>query len=142
MIDSRSYHYTIDELKDYIKLVEYKAKKKGYKNLGIRFYLGVYPPNFPKTKMHGMQTMFLVPTGTKQSKNHSSFSIIPKAYAQDQEGEDPNETINSTSEEEETEENYDQHEGESYERHEDAEEDDLPIMNFSQMRPPPKEEDQ
>lgn len=58
--ECREFWWSIDELEKYIKYVKKKAKKKGYKNLGLRFYLGKYGKHQHE---HEHVTMFMTPTG-------------------------------------------------------------------------------
>jgi hypothetical protein len=59
--DTREFWFSLDSLKKYIAYVEYEAKKKELRNLGVRIYFGAYPPNsnYPDA---GFSTVFIVPT--------------------------------------------------------------------------------
>ncbi|NER13921.1 hypothetical protein GWK08_10750 [Leptobacterium flavescens] len=85
--DCREYWYSLNDLQDYIDYVKKKAKKKGYKtkDLGLRIYLGTYPPT--KDKHDGLSTVFLAPTVKK--------SQPPKSQGKDgsTDGDDDQENI-------------------------------------------------
>lgn len=73
--DSRSYWYSVEELEGYINYIKTQGKRNGFKNLGIRIYMGQYHDtklidDRQKPEYKGLQTIFMVPTsGDEQSKN-------------------------------------------------------------------------
>jgi hypothetical protein len=74
--DTREFWFSLDSLKRYIEYVEYEARNKDVKNLGIRIYFAAYPQNstYPDA---GYSTVFLVPTAQKdRSQVRQSFAPI------------------------------------------------------------------
>ncbi|NAS30063.1 hypothetical protein GTQ40_03690 [Flavobacteriaceae bacterium R38] len=67
-VDCREFSYSIKELEEYIAFVKHEAKEKGYKkkSLGLRIYLGTYPPE--GDKHDGLSTVFITPTGKKKNR--------------------------------------------------------------------------
>ncbi len=59
----RDFSWSLEELEDYIAYVKSEAKEKGYKDLGLRFFMGKYEDDEEK----GDVTMFIAPTGTKEN---------------------------------------------------------------------------
>lgn len=62
--DTREFHWTVDELQEYLDYVKDKSKILGVKKPGIRVYLGAYPKHKCK-KGKGLSTVFFAPTGAK-----------------------------------------------------------------------------
>ena len=58
--ECREFWWSLEELDEYIHYVKKEAEEKGYKNLGLRFYLGKYDKDQNK---HEDVTMFIAPTG-------------------------------------------------------------------------------
>lgn len=67
--ECREFWWSIEEMEEYIKYVKKKARKKGYKNLGLRFYLGKYGKHQHE---HEHVTMFISPTGA-----HVKETLLP-----------------------------------------------------------------
>lgn len=67
--ECREFWWSIEEIEEYIKYVKKKARKKGYKNLGLRFYLGKYGKDQHE---HEHTTMFIAPTGI-----HAKEALLP-----------------------------------------------------------------
>lgn len=64
--ECREFWWPIEEIEEYIDYVKSQAKEKGYKNLGLRFYLGKYGKK--KSKEDEQTTMFIAPTGVLTDK--------------------------------------------------------------------------
>ncbi len=78
--DSRSYWYSLEDLENYLNYVKTMGRKKGYKNLGIRIYLGKYPKGekiSPKQKdgSQGYQTIFMIPTAEVVLENSERATV-------------------------------------------------------------------
>lgn len=69
--DNRSSWWSIEDIQNYINHAEHQAGELGYNMDGLRVYLGSYPDAKGET---GLTTMFIVPTGTK---NTSQGSMLP-----------------------------------------------------------------
>ncbi|WP_010522471.1 hypothetical protein [Aquimarina agarivorans] len=76
MQDSREVWFSLERMKEYIKYVEATADKEGYKELGLRFYFGVYPDT---NENIGYTTLFAVPTTTSipGGKSHIQSNLVP-----------------------------------------------------------------
>ncbi|KZS41687.1 hypothetical protein AWE51_20020 [Aquimarina aggregata] len=61
--DAREFHWSVKELRKYLKYVKKQSKKQGIKNPGIRIYFGAYPKEQCKMD-RGYATAFLAPTGS------------------------------------------------------------------------------
>jgi len=61
-VDCREFWYSIEELENYFAYIKQEAGEN-YENLGIRIYLGTYPPT--EKRHDGLTTVFLAPTGKK-----------------------------------------------------------------------------
>ncbi len=72
--DSREVWFSLDRIKKYIDYVEKEADKNGYKELGLRFYLGAYPDT-KETK--GFTTLFAVPTTTSIKPQKATNYFMP-----------------------------------------------------------------
>ncbi|WP_010179397.1 hypothetical protein [Aquimarina agarilytica] len=76
--DSREIWFSLDRIKKYITYVEKEADKKGYEELGLRFYLGVYPDTKDNK---GFTTLFAVPTTTSIKKDpKAGYFMQPPAH--------------------------------------------------------------
>lgn len=66
--DTRDFWFSLDSLKKYIEYVEFEAKKRGKKDLGIRVYFAAYPENsdYPDP---GFSTVFMVPTARDEGSD-------------------------------------------------------------------------
>ncbi|ETN95681.1 hypothetical protein [Zhouia amylolytica] len=56
--EARDFWWSVEEVEEYIAYVKAEAAKKGYENLGLRFFMGKYDDG---TK-NGQTTMFMAPT--------------------------------------------------------------------------------
>lgn len=79
----RDFWWSLEDIEQYISYVKEEAAKKGYENLGLRFFMGKYDDG---TK-DGQTTMFIAPT-----KNAKPVSQESAKSASD-DGNDDNETI-------------------------------------------------
>src|SRR5690606_14508146 len=59
--ECREFWWSLEEIEEYIDYVKSEAKEKGYKNQGLRFYLGHYGKNKSKDNEH--TTKYKAPTG-------------------------------------------------------------------------------
>ena len=87
--ECREFWWSLEELEDYIKYVKKKAKKKGYKNLGLRFYLGKYGKDVhvhEDGEEHEDMTLFIAPTGVHSTKTLTPIkrAVGAKAAAEDE----------------------------------------------------------
>ncbi|MFV0540710.1 MAG: hypothetical protein ACK5MZ_05660 [Aestuariibaculum sp.] len=64
--DNRSVYWNLKDVEDYITHAKKASKTLGYNMTGLRVYLGVYGESTPKSQS-GLTTMFMVPTGTKNT---------------------------------------------------------------------------
>lgn len=90
MPDSRAYWYSLEDLEGYINYVKTEGAAKGYKNLGIRIYMGEYPENGgfdPRQdpKYNGYQTVYLIPT-QNNSETEKSVQKLVQARSEDPDG--------------------------------------------------------
>ncbi|WP_024771318.1 hypothetical protein [Aquimarina macrocephali] len=77
--DTREFHWSVEELQEYLKYVKKKSKKQGIDNPGIRVYLGAYPKG--KCKMDkGYSTVFLAPTGAPAGEMGKGGDSAPNNY--------------------------------------------------------------
>ncbi len=77
--DTREFHWSVEELQEYLKYVKKESKKQGIDNPGIRVYLGAYPKG--KCKMdRGYATIFLAPTGAPAGEMGKGGSGAPNNY--------------------------------------------------------------
>ena len=89
--ECREFWWSMEDLEDYIKYAKKKAKKKGYKNLGMRFYLGKYGKHHDEHESdedhdHEHVTLFMVPTGVHSTKKLTPITktVGAKAAKQDE----------------------------------------------------------
>ena len=75
-VDTRSSHWTLETIENYLAYAKNQADSLGYNMTGITVYLGVYGKNTDETK-NGLTTMFLVPTGVEARSQASSFMLPP-----------------------------------------------------------------
>ena len=77
--DTREFVFELSRLKQYIAYVENYAEEKGYSDLGLRFYLSAYPPEF-----HGNEktetTIFIAPAAkegpfNREYRSHSKLNF-------------------------------------------------------------------
>ena len=68
--DNRSSWWSIEDIQSYINYAENQAGELGYRMDGLRVYLGSHPNAHGET---GLTTMFIVPTGTKNTSKGSLF---------------------------------------------------------------------
>ncbi|WP_411894921.1 hypothetical protein [Winogradskyella sp. A2] len=73
--DNRSSWWSIEDIQNYINYSENQAGELGYKMDGLRVYLGSYPAK--PGEMSGLTTMFIVPTGTKNTSQGAVFALQP-----------------------------------------------------------------
>ncbi|MCA0133183.1 hypothetical protein [Winogradskyella alexanderae] len=73
--DNRSSWWSIEDIKDYIKYADKQAGELGYTMDGLRVYLGSYPAT--PGEMAGLTTMFIVPTGKKNTSQGAVFALQP-----------------------------------------------------------------
>lgn len=71
--DNRSSWWSIEDIQNYINYAENQAGELGYTMDGLRVYLGAYPNAKGET---GLTTMFIIPTGTKNTSQGSVFPIF------------------------------------------------------------------
>lgn len=77
--DTREFHWSVEELQEYLKYVKKQSKKQGIDNPGIRIYLGAYPKE--KCKMNkGYTTLFLAPTGAPAGEVGKGGGSAPNNY--------------------------------------------------------------
>lgn len=76
--ETKSFWWSLEDLKNYFAYAESEANKKGYNVTGMRLYLGAYP------EKNGENTLFFAPTGYKMSST-ASFSNI---FAAQEDGDD------------------------------------------------------
>lgn len=76
--ECREFWWPLEEIEEYIAYVKDEAAKKGYKNLGLRFYLGKYEGKKRQT------TLFIAPTRKGEEKkrgfgenNENCYDIPP-----------------------------------------------------------------
>lgn len=69
--DNRSSWWSIEDIQDYINYAENQAGELGYTMDGLRVYLGAYPDTKGQT---GLTTMFIIPTGVKNTSQGSFFT--------------------------------------------------------------------
>src|SRR5690606_32961524 len=69
--ECREFWWSLEEIEEYIDYVKSEAKDKGYKNLGLRFYLGHYGK--VKSKHEEQTTMFIAPTGVHAKESLASL---------------------------------------------------------------------
>lgn len=81
----RDIWFDLDELKQYIYYVETQAKKKGYKNLGLRIYFGAKDQLGQDGKVYPRQTVFFVPTAnpTADTKTQTGGAQLSVKAEQD-----------------------------------------------------------
>lgn len=60
--ECREFWWPLEDIEEYIAYVKEEAAKKGYKNLGFRFYLGKYDGE------KGQTTLFIAPTREGEEK--------------------------------------------------------------------------
>ncbi len=76
--DSREVWFSLERMKKYIKYVEEEAEKNGYKELGLRFYLGAYPDT---EENKGLTTLFAVPTTTSiKREKKANYFMAPASH--------------------------------------------------------------
>lgn len=73
--DNRSSWWSIEDIQNYINYAENQADELGYKMDGLRVYLGSYPAK--PGEMAGLTTMFIVPTGKKNTSQGAVFAVQP-----------------------------------------------------------------
>lgn len=116
--------YQLSVLESYLQTVKQTAANLNYDipSMGIRIYNGRYPVGFPiADSLIGKNTVFLIPVGHKNGVDKIDHkgtgfiqNLIPKAYAQSPNPEDPD---------------FDPRFLEELE--------DMPILDYSQLIPPP-----
>lgn len=62
--DTREFVFELSRLKQYIAHVEHYAQEKGYQDLGLRIYLGAYPPGFHQNEKTET-TIFIAPAAKR-----------------------------------------------------------------------------
>ncbi|WP_281988112.1 hypothetical protein [Aquimarina aggregata] len=83
--DTREFHWSVKELKKYLKYVKKQSKKQGIKNPGIRVYFGAYPKEQCKMD-RGYATVFLAPTGAPAGEGkdgdsaQNNYNLEPLNY--------------------------------------------------------------
>ena len=83
--DTREVHFSLKQIKEYIEYVERETEGKGFENLGLRVYFGVYPPKDKNKDSLGLSTVFIVPTATNAKDVESNNkNIISKLVLQNQ----------------------------------------------------------
>lgn len=70
--DNRSSWWSLEDIQDYINYAENQAGELGYSLDGLRVYLGSYPDKDGET---GLTTMFIIPTGKKNTAKGGLFSM-------------------------------------------------------------------
>ncbi|WP_282042870.1 hypothetical protein [Winogradskyella flava] len=70
--DNRSSWWSIEDIQNYINYAENQAGELGYTMDGLRVYIGAHPNVDGQT---GLTTMFIVPTGTKNTSKGSMFTF-------------------------------------------------------------------
>ena len=70
--DNRSSWYSLQDVRDYLNYAEGQARGLGYTLTGVRVYLGAYPESGGQP---GYTTMFLAPTGVKETSNGSMINF-------------------------------------------------------------------
>lgn len=80
--DANAVWYSLEELQNYINYIKDQGNQKGYIVDGIRFYLGVYPPNEPNGRA-GLTTIFLSPTGQLVQTNGVKISLMAQQTGSD-----------------------------------------------------------
>ena len=61
---TRSVWFPLNQIKEYIKYTDSIAQEKNYRDLGLRFYFGVYDENYKKEEDIRETTLFYLPTTT------------------------------------------------------------------------------
>lgn len=70
----RDFWWSLEEIESYIAYVKEEAAKKGYENLGLRFFMGKYDDS---TK-DGQTTMFIAPTQSSIDVSLKTAETISK----------------------------------------------------------------
>lgn len=82
--DNRSSWFALSEVEAYLAYAKQQTSDLGFTMDGLRIYLGSYPDSKAST---GLTTMFLVPTGTKNTSQGAFFSL-PQGGSPDIDGGD------------------------------------------------------
>lgn len=80
--DDRSAYWPLEDIENYISYAKKHASSLGYTMSGVRVYLGVYGKNAGQIKKD-LTTMFIVPTGNKNTSKASSLSLFLPPSNQD-----------------------------------------------------------
>ncbi|MFV9550820.1 hypothetical protein [Algibacter sp. PT7-4] len=71
----RSVWWSLKEINEYLSYAQAKSDTLGYKMTGVRVYLGNYGKNGKPGKKN-RNTMFIVPTGPKNTSKASSLNVL------------------------------------------------------------------
>ncbi|UOB17708.1 hypothetical protein [Abyssalbus ytuae] len=69
--ECRDFWWSLEDIEEYITYFKVEAAAKGYKNLGLRFYLGKYDSD--NDGYPDQTTMFIAPTGVQTNEDFVSL---------------------------------------------------------------------